>query len=287
LVAALSSLFDLELTVAGRFVSYVFLLACGWPAFAIARRLSLPKAVPWVFCALLWTSPLNVFWGRTFMIETAALFFSFACIPFAIDLIRKQAGTRSVLLFLLLATAGTLQKATTAGPVLLLLVCACALTHVRQSGITIQTLKRLFFPLFMLGIPLLLGLIWAHYSDTVKTHNLLGRDLTSKSLFTWNFGTVQQKLALETWQIVIWQRVFLDNAAGLFGVVLLLLPWFGNRSYRHFAWLTLAALTLFLLPLLIFTNLHFVHNYYHWWVAANSLRNLRADAPGHGYFYTF
>lgn len=262
LVVTISKLFDFELTAAGRLVSYVFLVACGWPAFAISRRLNLPAAVPWVFCALLWTSPLNVFWGRTFMIETMALFFSFACIPFAIDLIRKHSDARSTLLFLLLATAGILQKATTAGPVLLFLVCGCIIAQVRPNGFTLATLRRLTYPLSVFGIPLLIGLFWSHYSDTVKAENLLGRDLTSKSLFIWNFGTIQQKLSLETWRVIIWERTFLDNAAGPLGLILLLLPWLSGRNYRYFAWLSLAAIVLFLLPLLIFTNLHFVHNYY-------------------------
>ena len=81
LVAAITALTDFDLDAVGRFVSYIFLVACGWPAFATTRRLELPKSVPLVFCALLWTSPLYVYWGRSFMIETAALFFSFACIP--------------------------------------------------------------------------------------------------------------------------------------------------------------------------------------------------------------
>jgi hypothetical protein len=262
LVAGISGTFGFSLEAVGRFVSFVFLIACGWPAFAITRRLNLPKNVPWVFCALFWTSPLNVYWGRTFMIETMALFFSFACIPFAIDVIRRQGGRRSALLFFIFASVGVLQKATTCGPVLLLLFSVCAVADIRKEGLNISTLRRLIYPLTILGMPVLAGIAWAHYADVVKADNSFGRQLTSSALTVWNFGSISQKLSLETWRVVVWQRSFSQNAGGWLGVVFLLLPWFGGRKYRSFAWIALAALALFVSPVLIFTNLHFVHNYY-------------------------
>lgn len=262
LVAGISGTFGFNLEAVGRFVSFVFLIACGWPAFAVTRRLNLPKTVPWVFCALLWTSPLNVYWGRTFMIETMALFFSFACMPFAIDVIRRQGGKRSALLFFIFASLGVLQKATTCGPVLLLLFSLCGLADFRKDGINISTLRRLIRPLTILGMPVLIGFAWAHYADVVKADNLFGRQLTSGALTFWNFGNISQRLSLETWRVVVWQRSFSQNAGGWLGVAFLLLPWLGGPKYRSFAWISLAALTLFVLPILIFTNLHFVHNYY-------------------------
>jgi hypothetical protein len=262
LVAAIVAVSGYELEAVGRFVSYAFLVACAWPAFALSKRLNLPKTVPWVFCVLLWTSPLNVYWGRTFMIETAALFFSLACLPYGLDLIRRAGGWRSVLWFVILATAAVLQKSTTGGPVLLFLFMAAVFVQLRQTGLTLRTARNALYPVAVICIPLVIGLAWARYADTVKMANPFGSQLTSDALGQWNFGTMQQKLDPETWRLVVWERSLRWNAGGLLGVLLLILPWLGGRDYRRFAWLSLAALVLFLLPVLIFTNLHFVHEYY-------------------------
>lgn len=262
LVAAIVAVSGSQLEAAGRFVSYAFLMACAWPAFALSKRLDLPKSVPWVFCVLLWTSPINVYWGRTFMIETAALFFTLACLPYALDLIRRVGGWRSATWFVVFASAAVLQKSTTGGPVLLFLFMAAVFVQVRQTGLSLRAVRNVLYPVAVICIPLAIGLAWAHYADLVKMANPFGSQLTSKALGTWNFGTVQQKLDPETWRLVVWERSISWNAGGWLGVALLLLPWLGGPAHRRLAWLSLAALALFLLPVLIFTNLHFVHEYY-------------------------
>jgi hypothetical protein len=85
IVALLSSFTGLDLSATGRLVSFFFLVACAWPVFGMSRRLDWPRPVPWIICALLWTSPFHVYWGRTFMIETTALFFALASLMYAID----------------------------------------------------------------------------------------------------------------------------------------------------------------------------------------------------------
>jgi len=262
IVAAIVALSGLDLSAVGRFVSYMFIVACAWPTFTLSQRLNLPKTVSWVFCALLWTSPMNVYWGRTFMIETAALFFSLACMPYAIDLIRRVGGWRSILLFIAFATAAVLQKATTGGPVLLFLLLAAVFVSIRQYGLGVNALQQLLYPVVIICIPLAIGLVWAYYTDVVKTANPFGSQLTSRVLTTWNFGTMKQRLDFETWRLVVWERSLGWNGSGFIGALLLLSPWFGGRNHRRFAWLSLASLVLFLLPILIFTNLHIVHEYY-------------------------
>ena len=46
IVAGIAAASGLDLDAVGRFVSMMFLIACGWPAFAIRRRLELPDSVP-------------------------------------------------------------------------------------------------------------------------------------------------------------------------------------------------------------------------------------------------
>ena len=262
LVAFLSGIARFDLSPAGRLVSFLFLIGCAWPALSLCRRLDLPQSVAWVFCALLWTSPLYVYWGRTFMIETAAVFFSFASIPYAIDVIRGVGGWRSTMLFMGLASAGVLQKATTGGPVLLFLVVFAAWSSLRRYGVGTELLKRLIQPMAVLCGPLLIGLAWAHYADVVKSDNPFGVHLTSKALMDWNFGNAKQRAALETRHTIVLERALRPNAGGLAGVLLLLLPWLAGKRSRPLGTLTLAALLLFLLPIAIFINLHLVHDYY-------------------------
>jgi hypothetical protein len=260
-VAVIAGTFDLDLEVVGRLVSYAFLVGCAWPAFSLSRRLDLPAPVPWVFCALLWTSPLYVFWGRTFMIETAAIFFAFACLPYAVDLIRGRSGWIPVVPFLLLGTAAVLQKATTGGPVLLFLVVLCAVLAWRRRARPAARWRTVAVQLATLALPLLVGAAWTRYSDEVKMLNAFGPQLTSQALAAWNFGTLAQKLSLGTYESVVWHRSIVPNAGGALGVLLLLAPW-SIRNQRPLAWLSAAAIALFLLPILIFTNLHAVHDYY-------------------------
>jgi hypothetical protein len=112
-----------------------------------------------------------------------------------------------------------------------------------------------------IALPLCIGMAWTHYTDVVKGENAFGAQLVSRVLFPWNFGVLVQKLDPRTW-MRLWERCFGQNAAGLLGVSVLLLPWLYRRGDRHLAWYSLAALVLFILPLAIFTNLHFVHEYY-------------------------
>jgi len=262
IVAVLAALSGAELDAVGRFVSYAFLVACAWPAYQLTRRLALPFNVFLVFCALLWTSPLNVYWGRTFMIETTALFFTFACLPYAIDLLRREHVWKAVPLFTLFAVAAVLQKSTTAGPALLFLLLAAVLLQWRKSGLSWCTVRQAAYPVVVFSIPLMIGLAWAFYADFLKEQNSFGSQLTSSALTYWNFGTLQQKFNPEIWKLVIWERAFGWSAGGVLGAIILMMPMLSGKVCNKYLKVTMMALALFLLPLLIFTNLHFVHEYY-------------------------
>lgn len=249
-----------DLDPVGRLLSFVFLIACAWPAFQIARRLELRRETAVLFCALLWSSPLYLFWGRTFMIETAALFLILAAVPYALDLNRADPGWRSPLLFLCFASLAMLQKVTTAAPVLLVLGLV-ALRY--QAGVVVSGqpfVRTALLRLVAFVVPLLLAVCWTQYTDAVKGQNPLGVMLTSKALIQWNFGTLDQRLDPGMMKVLLWDRILTRNAAGLLGLCLVVAALFaGDRRTRS---LIAICLALFLLPLLIFTNLHLVHAYY-------------------------
>jgi 4-amino-4-deoxy-L-arabinose transferase-like glycosyltransferase len=260
IVASLSSLTGMDLSAMGRLISFLFLIACMWPIFGIAQRLDWPKSVPWIACTLLWSSPLYVYWGRTFMIETGALFFALTSLMYAIDVFQQRGGWLAVVLFVLFASAGVLQKSTTEGPILLFLILAIPWVYLKGNWHNKQAWKAAVLMGVVVALPLCIGLAWAHYSDVVKEQNPFGAKLTAHALSRWNFGTLEQRLNVGTWKR--WFDRLAENTGMGAGLVLLFLPWLYRRGQRSLARYSLVALTLFLLPLLIFTNLHFVHDYY-------------------------
>jgi hypothetical protein len=260
LASLISQLGGWDLDPVGRLLSFSFLLACAWPAFSIAHRLELTPDVAWIFCALLWSSPLYMFWGRTFMIETTALFFIFAAIPYALDLREEQPSWRSALLFTVLATLGMLQKVTTAVSIIIVMGLVVLHTHVAAFGVRLPTVRKSLLVLVAFAIPILLGLAWTYFTDIVKAQNQMGIHLTSKGLADWNFGSLEQRLNFGKMKTLLWERSISDNAAGLLGVFLL--GWAAFSGEPRIRKLVLVCLCLFALPMLIFTNLHLIHFYY-------------------------
>jgi hypothetical protein len=260
-VALLVKLTGWPIDPVGRVLSYVALLACAYPAHLVVQRLGLPRRVFWVFCALLWSSPIYLFWGRSFMIETTALFFTFALIPFALDFRETRVPLRSVLLCTIFGTLACLQKATTGGPVIMVAGLAWLMYWFLQGGSRLPPLRNLMAGIFTFGLPILLTLLWTHHTDVIKQTNALGTYLTSDALRNWNFGYAWQRITPYLYGEVLWRRMLLSNIGGMLGVALLLgsLLYPGERKIRL---LVLASLALFAIPIMLFTNLHIEHDYY-------------------------
>jgi hypothetical protein len=261
LVALIAKLTGWPLDPIGRLVSFAFLLGCAWPAALIVKRLALPRQTAWVFCALLWSSPIYLFWGRTFMIETAALFFAFAAIPYGLDLLDPHPPWRAAVLCAVFGTIASLQKVTTGAPVLLVLGCLWLIQWIRRGGLRRPQLREIATVCCAFGVPLLVVAAWTKYTDIVKSANPFGIQQTSAAIRDWNFGTLQQRLQLSTYATVLWHRMIVPNAAGVVGLGLiagaLLVP-----SAARVRAIVASALAMFLVPILLFTNVHIVHDYY-------------------------
>jgi hypothetical protein len=260
IVALIAYLGSFQLDPVGRLLSFCFLLACAWPALKITKILVLPTNVFWIFCTLLWSSPLYLFWGRSFMIETAALFFTLSAIPYALEIRETIPDWRSVLLFAFWATLGMLQKVTTAAPVTMIMGIVVAMVHIEKFGYRFPSWKKIARIFVAFTLPIFIAGVWAHYTDVIKEQNLFGAYLTSKTLTQWNFGTLQQRLDLNVLKTIFWDRIFVQNAAGIFGIAILTsaLIW-GERRMKS---IVMVGLCLFILPIFIFINLHFIHTYY-------------------------
>jgi len=261
LVALIVKITGWPLDPTGRLVSFGFLLGCAWPAAMIVRRLALPRQTTWVFCALLWSSPIYLFWGRTFMIETAALFFAFAAIPYGLDLLDPHPPWRAAALCAVFGTLANLQKVTTGAPVLLVLACLWLIRWIRREGLRLPNLREIALLVCAFGVPLIIVAAWTRYTDIVKSANPFGITQTSSAIQDWNLGTLQQRLRPSTYVRVVWHRILVPNAAGIMGLGLiagaLLVP-----SPARVRAIVASALAFFLIPILLFTNLHVVHDYY-------------------------
>lgn len=267
LVAIIVKVIGTPLEPTGRLVSFLFMLGCAWPCFMISKKLKLHPSVFWVFCALFWTTPIYLCCGRTFMIETTSLFFILMSMPYALDLIESKTSTLSAILFAIFACLAVLQKVTTGIPVIICMAflwfAKTAKERNRQPVDTKDRRYTFLAALFAFCFPIVVAWCWTTYSDAVKSQNLLGAQLASSALRTkeWSFGTLAQKFSLTTYKEIIWTRCMTPETGGWLIGLLLIIPFF-IRSAKPAKMFILTALALFLLPVLIFTNLHWMHRYY-------------------------
>jgi hypothetical protein len=260
IVALIAWLGNFPLDPVGRLVSFCFLLACAWPAFAILRRLNLPADVGWTFCALLWSSPLYLFYGRTFLMETAALFFSLAAIPYALDLRDHHPRWRSAVLFAIFATLGMLQKITTGFPVVAVMGFVLLTPRLRPLGLRVSSWRQGGYIAVALSVPIVAGLLWTSYAGSVRAQNRAGAGTTFGEQSAYYLGSLDQRLNLDLLKTIFWDRIIEPNAAGVLGLMLicgaLLL---GDRPTRL---IVSISLVLFALPIFLFFNVHYFLEYY-------------------------
>lgn len=271
IVAFIAAFGNFPLDPVGRWVSLVFLVACLWPAWQIRRRLGLPTMAVWIFAILLLSSPIYLFYGRNFLVETAALFFTFASIPYALDLREAHPKARSALWFSLFTTFGLLQKVTTALPVTLVLFAILVVAYLKQEGVSFRPRRRLLLLGFAFSAPLLITIFWFQYSNAFRTLNPLMTAInhTNAGMIRNWFGGNDLRLNAEVLRGIFWERMFKYNGAGIFGLAALLLGFLlGDRNTRI---IIIAALAMFAVPVMMFITHHRFLDYYQVSVAAYML----------------
>ena len=193
--------------------------------------------------------------------ESCALFFSCLALELLAGYLHDRAPWTAISASVA-ATAATLTKATTfpafavVGGCLILLDLGRRL-YARRG---LSELKLALIPGLVITTPFLIGYAWVLYSDHLKIANEFGRMLTSANLWDWNIGSPQQRLSSTLWNDTILNRVLPD----LFGpAVPVALVAFGAALPRpRFALGAILGVVGFLVPFLVFTNLHILHNYY-------------------------
>lgn len=274
IVAFISALGNFPLDPVGRWVSLVFVVACLWPAWQISRRLGLPTMAVWIFAILLLSSPIYLFYGRNFLMETTALFFTFASIPYAVDLREARPKATSALWFSFFTTLGFLQKVTTALPVTIVLFAILAVAYLRQEGVSLRPRRRLLLLAIVFGAPLLITALWFHYANAFRTLNPLMTEInhTNAGMIGSWFSGNDLRFNTEVLRSIFWERMFKHNGAGIFGLATLLLGFLvGDKNTRISI---AAALVMFAIPVLMFIPHHRFLDYYQVSVAAYMLGSI-------------
>lgn len=268
IVAALARFAWLDLSLSGRLVSLLFGLGAMAMAIALLRQHGFSRLAQLIFATLYLSSSIYLYWNRTFMIESTALFFTLTALFLygrslrAFDDLTPLRRLLTAAGFALSLTLAMLVKATTALSVFLLISCHLLWHLLRRS-------TRRSPILLTNSLTLLAGLAiaffalqeWTHHADALKSLNPYGLKLTSTALRDWNFGNLHQRFSGDLWQGVLIKRMLTKDAWLPLTLLLAAAVW-QSRKDRHKISCILACILLGVTPLLLFSNLHIVHNYY-------------------------
>jgi hypothetical protein len=245
------------LVAAGRLVSFAAFVACLIPLSTMARDLKISRRAFLLVASVYLACPFYIYWSRTFMIETTALFFSLCWLA---GFVRSRTNP-SLLLWLMTLGFGclaVLTKSTTflsIGPIAGAIYLSDGFIWLRRdrSG---ATAYRLFGRGLLCLIPIVVGAAWVVASDYFRGPNAFGLYLSSQALGNWNFGTLAQRFAL--------RDPILTSLTQAFGYIGLLVPLLIALDLVHSRYRTaiLFAVGGYLSAFFIFTNLHIVHSYY-------------------------
>lgn len=253
LVVLLRKLYpSVTLDAAARVVSWVMWAACAYPIYRIMFRYFKDVLAPCILLCLFFSSPFSMYWARNVMIESTALFFSLMFL-WQLTLLGDRPEWRTAVFASIWGVLAILTKVTTIPP--FMLAGGLHILFVQRKDI-FHSWKQLAMP-FMMSVFFLL--LWTWHADTIKNTHEIANLLTSKNLREWNFGTLEQKMDLGNW-ITLLSR----NIRELYGNIYIFFASCGliflcKKRYVLYA---LSAFFLFMVPILIFTNLYIAHTYY-------------------------
>jgi hypothetical protein len=260
-VAGLAKILSTPLDQTGRFVSIFFYYLCFFPLASILSSTGLRGVQMIPSLALFAVSPLYVFVSRLFMIESTALFFSllYADQMFRLVLGKRRWQPRHIAGGAVFGVLAGLVKVTTLAPFFALGTCLAAwgLWKDRESGkLRVSTLMGV--ALCCLALPVTATWWWTRFADGVRAQNPIGIYLTSNALRTWTVGTIAQRLHPRVY-LQLWYAA--DNHVGNIWMAVVV---FGIYIWlcRRWNWIAAVCLALYIGTILIFFNLHVVHEYY-------------------------
>lgn len=270
IVAAAIKLLGTPLEETGRAISILFFYLCFLPLASILHRLRFRRTQIVIALAIFSVSPLYIFWSRVFMIESTALFFSLMYVE---QMVRLTLGEwpwryRYMMGSAAFGILGGLVKVTTFAPyfVLGVGVAVWQAWKFHRSG-TVRP-QRIAIAAFLSGLlPVAFTDLWTKFADSVKAQNPFGVMMTSKALWSWNFGTIAQRFHLSSYR-ALESRIDLQIGYHAAAVLILglyvgmLVVIYDARPFRRWHRMAAICVVLYVGTTMLFFNLHLVHDYY-------------------------
>jgi 4-amino-4-deoxy-L-arabinose transferase-like glycosyltransferase len=104
-------------------------------------------------------------------------------------------------------------------------------------------------------------LLWTRWADAIKASQPPAAFLTSGALTRWNFGSWHQRADLAAWAEILGRIAGMVIPAAFVVALVAAIPFF-RRADRRLRWVGWMALAGVLLPIAVFFNLFWVHDYY-------------------------
>lgn len=264
IVAGLAEWSGLPLDSIGRLVSYLFVVLTIIPVRMLAHAWKLDDSSIRVFAILLLTSPIYLFWGTAFLMETSVVFFCFWFLA-EVELATRTSQWTAVALSIFCGTIGALGKISTFVPFACLAGLILLNDFVQRFRRHDTPLRAIMIGSAILPIPLVMFEIWVRFADARKSKNPIASYLVSTLPAThlWYLGTWAQVFSRSLVHALF--RAVTDTL-GLLGVPILIVSVVLAISWeiidRRTGTIIAGALGAFLLPFVLFVNTHIVHNYY-------------------------
>lgn len=267
-VAVLLHKTGLGMDQAGRLASWLFFIASLPPAGYVIRALGGDRRLATIFQALWLLSPLYVFWSRAFMIESCAVFlamwFLAGLTAYLSRTLEGQDWKRLAGPVALMAVAGVLAALVKITTFFVFALAGGAMTAWMMWRLWRE--RRALLPPVLMGVAPALSMAvifaalsrWVAFADELKAQSPIGATQVSSAMRDWVYGSAKI-MDPKIWDKVIFDRA-LEEIVGSAAVALLvvIVGLFFRKSWR---WMAIG-LALYLAPYFVFTNLHWVHNYY-------------------------
>lgn len=259
IVAALVKVTGLSIDICGRLVSFFFYLSVLPLIYRLTRHFQCDQFYFFIFSIFYLVSPFYLFWGRTLMIESTAVFFSLAWLT-GLILYFSNNNVRTFIIVIIFGVLAALTKVTTffvfavAGGIYMLYWL-----FQQKKLLNISAIRPLLISLVMVSVPLLAIILYTDFADGLKQTHPLANHLTSKELRDWNYGTWQQRTDISNWGS-IFLRMF-KNLLGL-GSVILFFSAFFIKWKKNEILIISSFLFVFLIAVMVFFNVHRFHGYY-------------------------
>lgn len=266
IVVALVALLRTPIDQTGRLVGVGFFYLSLLPAYALLAVLGIRRIQRLVFLTLFLGSSLYLFWSRSFMIESTALFLGLAYVAGGTTYLLTRRWYLALLAVACGVLAALVKPTTFFGFALVAGIFFFRSWLVRgRHEHRIQAIKAYaFYFIAFAVIPVLSLVIWTYYADGLKALNPIGGEfLTSRALTQWNYGTLDQRLSAQLWIDVVYRRMvpdILGSRWALWPLVgfLVAAAFFPMPNRIPVAVCMLA----FVAVILAFPNLHIIHSYY-------------------------